>query len=272
MEIVQSYLGGTATKVDPGGGAVQLHDFDLQLADGTTIAFEVTRHNTPGSLRTGAEVSKRTWDFSDLSETWVVDVVPSLNVKAMHVEVAALLAEVERRGVQSVLLRAEMFGGQHRLLPTAGAHLATLEAASVVPVGARLFELGARLVHSLGVSSDGPGSVIIGEASSGGSTASSCVADAAAHHANLPDNAKKLAAAADRTERHLFVWIEASRPEAAAALAFADAPGKAVLPQGALELPDAVDAIWVAAAYRPGRVWRYRGFDGWADLGSPAVG
>ena len=42
----------------------------------------------------------------------------------------------------------------------------------------------------------GPGSVIIGEASSGGSTASSCVADAAAHHANLPDNAKKLAAAA----------------------------------------------------------------------------
>ena len=49
MQIVRSYLGGTATQADPGGGAVQLHDFDLHLNDGLTIAFEVTRYREPKS-------------------------------------------------------------------------------------------------------------------------------------------------------------------------------------------------------------------------------
>ncbi len=267
MEMVASILGGEATQVDPGGGAVQLHDFDLLLTDGLTIAFEVTRHNTPDSLRTAAEVTKRKWDFPQLRDTWVVDATSSFNVKALHREVAALLAELERVGISRVLLRSDMFGDRRYVRPGTAEHLAKLEAASVVSVGLRLFELGARSVYSLGAAGGEAASVIIGETSSAGSTASSMVADVAAHHANLPDNATKLAGGMDRAERHLFVWIEASRPEAAAALAFADVPGIPVLPQESPDLPQAIDAVWVAAAYRPGRVWRYHRLEGWADLG-----
>ena len=267
MEIVRNFLGGTATQVDPGGGAVQLHDFDFHLTEGPTIAFEVTRHNTPDSLRTAAEVTKRKWNLPQLRDTWVVDATSSFNVKAMHREVGVLLAEVERAGIGSVLLRSDMFGDRRYVRPGTVEHLAKLESAGVVSVGLRLYELGARLVYSLGAAGSEPASVVIGETSSAGSTGSSIVADVAAHHANLPDNASKLAGAMDRAERHLFVWIEASRPEATAALAFADAPGTAVLPEEAPDLPQAIDAVWVAAAFKPARVWRYHRIGGWADLG-----
>lgn len=267
IEIVLNYMGGRVTRVDPGGGAVQLHDFDLHLTDGPTIAFEVTRHNTPDSLRTAAEVSKRKWETPQLRETWAVDAIPSFNVKAMHSEVGPLLAEFERVGVQSVLLRADMFGDRRYVRPGSAEHLEKLEAADVVSVGLRMYELGARLVCSLGAAGDEAASVIIGETSSAGSTGPSIVAEVAAHHANLPDNAAKLAAAMDRAERHMFVWIEASRPEATAALAFADAPGTSVLPEEAPDLPQTIDAVWVASAFRSARVWRYHRLEGWADLG-----
>jgi len=66
-------LGGSTLRVDPGGGAVQLHDFDLELDDGTTIAVEVTRHNEPSSLAVLSEVSKRDWHFGPLRYDWVVE-------------------------------------------------------------------------------------------------------------------------------------------------------------------------------------------------------
>ena len=44
-KVVVRFLGGKPKRVDPGGGASSLHDFDVTLSDGRTFAVEVTRHS-----------------------------------------------------------------------------------------------------------------------------------------------------------------------------------------------------------------------------------
>lgn len=76
--VIMSFLGGTTHQVDSGGGAHELHDFDVVPPDGDTIAVEVTRYNVPETLGVLAEVSKRQWAVAELANVWVVSMTPRL--------------------------------------------------------------------------------------------------------------------------------------------------------------------------------------------------
>lgn len=85
----------------------------------------------------------------------------------------------------------------------------------------------------------------------------------------MQDNLRKLAAALDRAERHLFVWVEASQHAAVAAINGARIlPDGAGLPDRAPQLPDAVDAVWAVTGFEPASILQYHRLLGWRDLGS----
>jgi hypothetical protein len=251
--LVTAMLGGTANRVDPGGGAAQVHDFDVLLPGGRTIAVEVTRHNEEASHLILAEIDRRDWRFPTLRYDWVVDMVSSYNVKAIHGRIAAPLATLEACDVEYALLGDK----SEDALPAAAR-----EAAGV------LVGLGARLVYRLGPADTDGGEVILSDSSRVGSTAPSVIVDLVEHHAARADNQRKLSAADDRSERHLFVWVESSQHAAVAAIGFsAMLPDGAGLPSDEPNLPDFVDAAWAVTAFDSAHVWFFRRDDGWQDLG-----
>jgi hypothetical protein len=264
--LVARLLGPRPVSVDPGGGPVQLLDFDLLLDDPGSIAFEVTRHTLGAGVQTQREVTKRNWVFPALRRSWAVDTISSFHVRALHDELDQLLTQLEERHIESVLLRRSMFDeDRDRIQPSLRPHRDTLEAGGAVAAGRRLYELGVRCVYVLGGTPGGK--VIIGHAPEGGSTGPSVIVDVAAAHANLADNATKLTAAGDRGERHLFVWAEHSRSETVAAIGMAT-DGEIGRPTTPPDLPDHVDAVWIATASDPSMVWRFHCRHGWEFLGT----
>lgn len=241
--ILEDRLGGPSTPRDPGGGRQQLHDFDIELPHGRVVAVEVTRHTVPAELAARAEVARRNWQSALLRHDWVVDMVGHYDVQKVHGRFPALLAAVDAAGV-------ETFDLKHRT--PSGAAEEALQA---------LREMGARLLYRLTEASEGGGRIILGTASVAGSTAADVLAEVAEQYAGLADNSRKLAAA-QADERHLFVWVENAHHQAVAAMAFE------ILPETAPELPEHVDAVWLATAYDVSQLWRYSRNDGWEDLGT----
>ena len=81
-------------------------------------------------------------------------------------------------------------------------------------------------------------------------------------HAHAGDNLRKLAAA-DADERHLFVWITGSHPQAELAM-YAMGP-----PETPPNLPEGLDVVW--AQNESGNLWRARRGGGWEVLEAPRV-
>jgi hypothetical protein len=266
MEVITLFLGGQSIPLDPGGGAQQLHDFDQHLESGIVIAVEVTRANNSADLQFVQEVSKVDWESDALSQTWIVDVRGIPNVRVLRDKVIPLLAAFEAADITSVHLRHEMFDIAAPGAADSAQELQILDRSGTLAAGEELCRIGVCLVYSLGPAS--PGRVEVGYGSVVSSTAPSLVADVALDHAHRRDNAVKLAAADDRAERHLFVWVEASLHSEVAAFAFDDGLGVAALPTEPLDIPDCIDAVWLATAFDPSRVWRYHREHGWESLGS----
>jgi hypothetical protein len=167
--LVGSMLGGTIVERDPGGGPEQLHDFDVRFADGTTIAFEVTRFTDSERERTMSHIERLDWHFPGLACDWHLGLVPVFDVAKLHREVARLLEAFEATDIDSAVLG---YRGAPSGLPDG--------------VAKRLVELGVRLVYSLGPPASPPAFVEVGEASVVGSTASAVLLEVAEYHANLP--------------------------------------------------------------------------------------
>jgi hypothetical protein len=81
-------------------------------------------------------------------------------------------------------------------------------------------------------------------------------------HAHASDNLKKLDAA-DADERHLFVWITGSHPQAELAMHACGPPASAPV------LPEGVDVVW--AQNESGHLWRVRRGDDWEEIQPPRV-
>ncbi|MDP9333258.1 MAG: hypothetical protein M3Q30_08130 [Actinomycetota bacterium] len=271
-EIVCAQLGGVAHQIDTGGGPEQLHDFDVELPDGTMVAVEVTRHNVPLSLGVLAELDKRDWHFPELRNVWVVDMIPVYSVGLVHRQIAGLLLELETARIDRLLVRGVLFDAtlhddeidddereDRELLDRTGTR-ATAE---------RLRDLGARLVYCLTEAGSHGGEVIMSEAGQGGSTGPSVIIEMIERHASRPDNVKKLVGASDRSERHLFVWVETSQQAAVAAFDFSKVlPDGVGMPDRAPELPDCMDAAWAVTGFDNAHIWQYHRAYGWRDLES----
>jgi len=234
----------------------------------------VTRHNVAEALAADAEILKRSWRFRGLAGDWHVGSTAAPNVRRMHAGIAAPLMQFEAEGIENMLLRDSLFDTtlqDDELYDDERAERSLLERPGVREAATKLWGLGARNVCRL--TEDGEGRVSVGASGGGGSTSSSLVVRLIEHHAALPDNVAKLRAARSRADEcHLFVWVESSQHAATAAIGMsAVLPGTAGLPIDAPELPDCVDAAWVAAAYETARVWRFHRAEGWCDLGSHAL-
>jgi hypothetical protein len=271
-EIVSAHLGGTTRRIDPGGGATQLHDFDVELKDGATIAVEVTRHNVPSSLAVLTELDKRDWHFAQLRHDWVVDMIPTYIVAKVHGEIARLVAAFEGAGIEALILGGRLFRPRVRsdeLDDDERDAVALLDRTGTREAAEELWNLGARLIYRLGPAEPSGGEIIMGEASRAGSTGASLIVELVEHHVAKTDNRNKLAAAADRLERHLFVWVETSQYAAVAAFGFSNLlPDGAGLPGDPPQLPAEVDAVWVVTAYDSAHIWQYHRAKGWRDLGT----
>lgn len=270
-EIVSAHLGGTSRRVDPGGGAAQVHDFDVDLSDGATIAVEVTRHNVPSSLAVLSEIDKRDWHFPQLRYDWVIDMIETYNVETVHREVAGLIATIEGAGIESLLLRGPLFSptlADDELDDDERETKELLARTDTRAAAERLWDLGARLIYRLVPAVGQAGEAILGDASRAGSTGASLIVEVVEQHAAKPDNKAKLEAAMEQAERHLFIWVETSQHAAVAAFGFSSVlPHGAGLPELAPQLPDAIDAAWVVTAYDSARIWQYHRAHGWRDLG-----
>jgi hypothetical protein len=264
-EIVANFLDGAAEVRDPGGGAEQLHDFDVKLSDGTTTAVEVTRHTVSKYLRLLAAIDSRNWHFQELQRNWVVDMIRSYDVREVHGKIAAQLVALEAAGIETLLLRGALFDRgltDDELYDDERSERAQLSASGTWEPAQRLYELGARNVYLIGDADEpGGGLVIMGDSPQAGSTGASVVVELCEYHASLPDNAKKLAQAVDANERHLFIWVEHSHDQAVAAFAFPSMPDRVP------NLPDHVDAVWAVTAFDRAHIWQYHRAHGWRDLG-----
>lgn len=188
-------------RVDPGDGAEQRHDFDLELAAGDVIAVEVTRHNLPANLAVLAELDKRDWHFPSLDGVWIVDMIPDYGVGALHSEISDLLYQLESVGIDQIVLRSDLFDesltddeldAEDSQCRGMLRHTATRATAS------RLHELGARLAYRIDDAERDGGQVFMCEASEAGTTGPSLVVELVENHAGRDDNIAKLEAARDR--------------------------------------------------------------------------
>lgn len=269
---MQSRLGGTVRRVDSGGGAEQRHDFDLTLSSGETIAVEVTRHNLPGSLAVLSEVDKRDWRFPILGGVWVVDMIPVYNVGAVHREISAHLKAFEDVHIERLLLRGFLFDESltaDELDADERRDRELLRRTATTESAVRVYELGARLVYRLADAGPEGGEVVMSEASQASATGPSVVVDLVERHTARADNITKLSAASDRSERHLFIWVENSQHAAVATFAFSNLlPDGAHLPDRAPALPHCVDVVWAVTGYDNAHIWQYHRQHGWRDLGT----
>ena len=255
VDLMRSYLGGTPVVRDPGGGATQMHDFDLVLAEGRTFAVEVTRFNVPDQLKTWAEVGKRTWQCPNLRYLWLVTFVTGRSVQEAHRQLPGVLEGLEQRAVERLDIREVLSPVPNDPWdeePAAPRPTADAEA---------LWSLGVLRVCNLGHGEDGIGAILMNEPPAIGATSADSASLVATKMAWLPDNLAKLRAA-EAPERHLFVWVESSQHQVVAAI------NGDWLPETAPDLPDEVDAVWLATAFEPSHVWRWSRSAGWEDLGA----
>ena len=136
--------------------------------------------------------------------------------------------------------------------------------------GVTLVAVGSRVqVYRLADAGPEGGEVVMGEASQAGATGPSVVVDLVERHTTRADNIAKLSAASDRSERHLFIWVENSQHAAVATFAFSNLlPDGAHLPDRAPVLPHCVDVVWTVTGYDNAHIWQYHRLHGWRDLGT----
>lgn len=251
-DLMVRHLGGTWVPRDPGGGPKSLHDFDLVTEQGTRIAVEVTRLTDPARAAANAAIEDGDWKIAGLRSDWVVDIRGTPRVKRLKAALPAPMGVVDRSPLDRYIFEKPEVAGEPL----------TEEVSDALRL---LRGLGVRLLYRLGEPAQGPGELMISEATVVGSTGTVLLVTAAQSLAVLPDNLRKLSTATGYDEAHLFVWIEASRHAEVAAMS------SPWLPDTAPRLPEPVQAVWLVTAFEESVVWLFDRTTGWADLGRFAV-
>jgi hypothetical protein len=240
--ILTGVLGGKVVSRDVPGAPAGTYDFDLVLDDGRVVAVEVTTSTDRKVVEFWAAAHAQSWESRQLRNSWLLNVTPPANIKALRGNVEPLLRGLEQAGISK-------FGLGHR---TAAPEVNTLH---------RLLVKGGDVLQSalpprIYLYSTGAGAVGI-----------DAVREAVEHEAAKPDNRAKLGRAAADAERHLFVWIDPLHTRAAAAMGFMGI----TTPTGCT-LPPEVDTLWVGtpavdeAGHEGEHVWRYTRRRGWENV------
>lgn len=250
-------MDGRSVPRDVAGAPDATHDFDVQLADGRTIALEVTSATDEDvqGLHAAAMTAQHT--TSALASDWLVgggqaSDGPQVRIRELIDGIIPVLAAYERHGVSDIDTR----------VPPRSNLRAPGTPQDVIEATQQQFELGAVVTHRLGPRHSSEAQVFI--SIHGGVAANANQVDGLVG-AVARRKADKLAVArAD--ERHLFVWLSATHSDAELAV-FSGRP-----PTAAPSLPAGIDALWLATRLRDGyaeRLWRMRPPGGWEVLEPP---
>lgn len=242
--IVGAILDGYFVPRDVPGAPDATHDFDV-LVSGKRVALEVTRAADKHVLSTRDAAFRRTFPAPALANSWTLSIrtigaaLPAVNKIAK--KSPSLLAVLEQHGMSEV--DRQLYPGQ--------------APAAVVDASTNLVLLGVSRARVWDV--DGPPQLFfIGHG--GVSADADAVNRLAVEHA--AKNADKLLAA-QADERHIFIWMDSSQPDAELAMHTGPPPDAAPV------LPDGVDVVWVANP--SGHLWRSRPPGTWEALPCPRV-
>lgn len=276
-DVLRSVLGCAVDCVDPGGGPAAVADLLATKPDGRLLAVEVTSLVDPGNRSLHSELAKRDWSDERLSWWWSVHCQGRIDPRVAHREFAEHFAALEQAGVETFdryrMRRHALIDGQFVEVPPWRVNHANLEDSpirhEIEPVFDKLFALG--ITAGVRLAAESPGAINLQPRQQGGAFAASSAADALAEAINQPDNLAKLRGA-DAHGRHLFLWVHFDGGAASAALQMAASDG--IVPD-APELPDGVDAAWVAGAWtNPNKpeqltsVLFYVDGNGWKHIGA----
>ena len=241
-ELLKELLGGDYKPRDV-GGAQGMHDFDLRLNDGRTIAVEVTT-DTSRVDKAFQNQTEQSFVVQGLTRVWsVYCAVPGSDaddqpasaerVAELKSELPDILQELERAGSTQLDVPPSPHHDNH------AAH-------------AKLRELGVQMCYSFDASpSSLPRVMVHGPAVISGATGPGLIVGAV--NQNLPNKVGKLinAKTAGANEVHLFLWLiyaqyhKRGRAEAMSSLRHTGL--------GVLERPNlqGIDAVWVAVDIGP---------------------
>ncbi len=253
-KIIAQQLGGTPLARDVPGAGEGVHDLDIKMPDGQRVPVEVTSV-ADGAIEALRKLALgREWPAPSLGHHWWLGVPNdgSVQVKALMTKVVPHLEVLEQNDIEQV-------GGVAR-----GARRAPDGAGQDVADATRMvFELGADRATRLRTPKPGETALVMASVHGGISSDFDLLNAAVAECAAA--KAAKLAAA-EGSERHLFVWIRPSAP--GVELAMATLPP----PEETPTMPEGLDVVWVATGPTTpgalfGQLWRLRPPGGWEMLG-----
>ena len=264
-DLLKELLGGRYEPRDT-DGAQGMHDFDLQLDDGRTVAVEVTTDTSRVDRAFRDQISRVSpLDVPGLTRVWHVGLATpgdgpddqraaSARVEALKAELPDILRQFEHAGLTKWRVRRS-------------------PSRDDAAAADSLRGLGVQLCSSFDPDPDQSPQVFFGDASFGGATGPSRIVDAV--NENLPNKVGKLvnAKTAGAAEAHLFLWLKSAQEHKrgrAEAMSFLSRTGL-----DRLKLIDlqGIDAVWVAADDGPSHApdcrhhWPILCFDadGWHD-------
>jgi hypothetical protein len=238
---------------DRAGAPAGTHDFDIALPDGRRIALEVTTiadakvqgfHNVMGDTD---------WLGPGLRADWWVGLRepeagrPVIRIKRQKPKIVEALATLEAHGV-SALERDALAPWARPPEPTPPA---------VRDAIGKLTAAGVLHIRSIGEKRDDVARLFF--SSQGGATSDPDQLNALVVE-RVGTKRGKLAAA-EASERHLFIWLGDSHP--GAELAFST-----LQPPPPPPIPTDVDVVWLARLAYPIRLWRLRPPGGWEIVDS----
>jgi hypothetical protein len=252
--IVADDLGGMWVSRDGAAASDGMHDFDVELPDGRRVALEVTGAINEQAVRLseaayGTEGRERRWPAEGLANDWLV-VIPPRPVKVarlMH-DMVPILTLFEREGLTQV--NTSFNPAYRRSAP--GTPPAVIEATL------RVFKMGVLETRVLWPRPEAQAQLFV-TVRGGFSADIERVNDLVVQRAE--SKIEKLTRA-EAAERHLFVWLDGTQPEAE--LAVATGPPPTTAPH----LSPVVDVVWLATPplTDPQRLWRVRPPGDWQVL------
>lgn len=252
--VVARMLDGRAEPRDTANGPAATHDFDIETADGRTVALEVTRGADCKTISQWYAAHGKKWTTPRLTNDWWVTLGPvnrQAEIPIIDVVKALipLLETFERLGCLQVEAWYDM-----RYFPRPEKTPQELYQALI-----ELYAIGSTGARTLGPRQSVEACILF-------SLTNGFVGDPERVNVLVEERSrakvKKLReAAAD--ERHLLVWIDGSEPSAEICISKV---GPAIT---APEIPDGIDVVW---ATNPGveKVWRLRPPGQWEVLDLPA--
>jgi hypothetical protein len=248
-QIVAEHVDGMEWHRDRPGAPARTHDFDITLPDGRRIALEVTTIADTEVQAFYTVIGDHDWRAPELRADWWVGLAEPevggrvIRIKHQKPKIVRALATLEAHDTTGL--------DRDALDPCACPPESTPPA--VCDAIATLTSAGVLYVQSTGERHDDVARLFF--SSHGGAVSDpNQLNDLVAERVRV--KREKLEAATDASERHLFVWLGDSYPNAE--LAFSTLP-----PPEPPPIPASVDVVWLARLAWPIRLWRVRPPGGW---------